>query len=93
LSLPPKDNTEFLRIHVRANSNEEKDQTIKYQIKDIIVEFLTPFIADCQTKSDAVNVITAKSIILKQKEHIGTISLYPSFDNFLIQQKEDSQYN
>ena len=62
-----KDNTEFLRIHVRANSNEEKDQTIKYQIKDIIVEFLTPFIADCQTKSDAVNVITAKSIILKQK--------------------------
>lgn len=62
-----KDNTEFLRIHVRANSNSQKDQAIKYQIKDKIVEFLTPYIADCHTKSDAVTVITAKSGVLKAK--------------------------
>lgn len=56
-----KENTEYLRIHVRANSNEEKDQTVKYLIKEKIVGYLTPHIADCQTKSDAVDVITAKS--------------------------------
>ncbi|MBQ7374147.1 MAG: stage II sporulation protein R [Clostridia bacterium] len=60
-----KENAEYLRIHVRANSNGEKDQTIKYLIKDKIVSFLTPYIADCHSKSDAVGVITLKRDVLK----------------------------
>lgn len=42
---------EYLRIHIRANSNLECDQDIKFQIKDKIVEFLTPVIASCQTRT------------------------------------------
>lgn len=40
-------NKEYLRIHIRANSNAEVDQLIKYKIKDEIVVTITPYIADC----------------------------------------------
>lgn len=45
-------NNNYLRIHIRANSNLECDQDIKYIIKDAIVEFLTPAISRCKTKED-----------------------------------------
>ena len=40
-------NKEYLRIHIRANSNAEIDQLVKYKIKDEIVVTITPYIADC----------------------------------------------
>ena len=43
---------EYLRIHIRANSNLTCDQDVKYKIKDEIVEFLTPVISTCKTKED-----------------------------------------
>jgi len=43
---------EYLRIHIRANSNATIDQDIKYIIKDEIVNFLTPVISSCNTKQD-----------------------------------------
>lgn len=48
---------EYLRIHVRANSNTALDQQIKYQVKDKVVEFLTPYIANCKTKKDATAML------------------------------------
>ena len=45
-------NNDYLRIHIRANSNLEVDQDIKYIIKDAIVDFLTPVISRCKTKED-----------------------------------------
>ena len=45
-------NNSYLRIHIRANSNLEEDQDIKYIIKDAIVDFLTPAISRCKTKED-----------------------------------------
>lgn len=47
-----QDNNSYLRIHIRANSNLEKDQDIKYIIKDAIVDFLTPVISRCKTRED-----------------------------------------
>lgn len=49
--------TEYLRIHIRADSNDEKDQAVKYLIKDAVVDFLTPFIAECDDKKKAESVL------------------------------------
>lgn len=49
--------TEYLRIHIRANSNAEIDQSIKYRVKDAVVKYLTPFVAECKTKSQAENML------------------------------------
>lgn len=50
-------NAEYLRIHVRANSNSEEDQTVKYQVKDEVVAFITPYVAECVTKERAIEII------------------------------------
>jgi stage II sporulation protein R len=59
--LSQKPSNEYLRIHIRANSNESIDQNIKYQVKDCLVKYLTPFIADCKSKRQA-------ELLLKEKE-------------------------
>ena len=46
--------TEYLRIHVRANSDSSVDQKVKYEIKDEIVEYLTPILKDCSSKNEAI---------------------------------------
>ena len=48
---------EYLRIHVRANSNMACDQEIKYLIKDEVVKYLTPIVKNCTSKEDAISKI------------------------------------
>lgn len=50
-------NRDYLRIHIRANSNAEVDQLIKYKIKDAVVNVLTPYIANCESFEDVKNVV------------------------------------
>ena len=52
--------TEYLRIHIRADSNETEAQSVKYRVKDAVVAYLTPFIAECDTKSKAEIMLTEK---------------------------------
>ena len=58
---------EYLRIHIRANSNSEIDQNVKYEVKSLAVEYLTPFIAECNTKQDAEKVLQQNKEILENK--------------------------
>lgn len=59
--------TEYLRIHIRANSNSECDQSIKYKIRDEIVPYLTPYLADCQSKNEAADVISSLKKDMEKK--------------------------
>lgn len=52
-----KPNQEYLRIHIRANSNTAQDQQVKYLVKEKVVEYLTPQIALCDTKEKAQNML------------------------------------
>ena len=38
----------YLRIHIIANSNDAKDQEIKYDVKDEIIKFLSPKLKNTQ---------------------------------------------
>ena len=57
---------DYLRIHIRANSNTDADQNVKYQIKDEVVGFLTPFLCDVPSKSEAINIVEELSPQIKQ---------------------------
>ena len=48
---------DYLRIHVRANSNSDVDQKVKYEIKDEAVKFITPYVKECVTKEAAIEVM------------------------------------
>ena len=53
----PLAKSSYVRIHIRANSNDEVDQRVKLKVKEAVVEFLTPFIAGCGTLEQAHAVI------------------------------------
>ena len=50
---------DYLRVHIRANSNSEIDQAVKYLIKDEVVNYVTPYLAYCNTKQESVDTLNA----------------------------------
>lgn len=47
----------YLRMHIRANSNAQIDQTVKYRVRDAVVDYLTPRVAECETKKQAMDML------------------------------------
>ena len=52
-----KSNADFLRIHIRADSNDTADQNVKFQVKNAVVDYLTPHLANATTKEQAMSVV------------------------------------
>lgn len=65
-SVPQQTNTEFLRIHIRADSNAEQDQNVKYKVKEAVVEYLTPFLTNATSKSKAMEIVRSKISEIKK---------------------------
>ncbi|MEG2561015.1 MAG: stage II sporulation protein R [Clostridia bacterium] len=54
---PPK--ADYIRIHIRANSNDDIDQNVKYKVKESIVEMLSPRLSGAQSKAQAFAIVNA----------------------------------
>lgn len=68
LVLPKKEyNYDYLRLHIRANSNSNVDQNVKYEIKNIVVEFLTPYLCNIESKEKAIETVKKYSSFLNSK--------------------------
>ena len=50
-------NDEYLRIHIRADSNEDRAQAVKYKVRDEVVAYLTPLVANYTSKTAAAQGI------------------------------------
>lgn len=59
------DNSQYLRIHIRANSNSEYDQSVKMEIKSVVVNYLTPFVAECDDKAEAIKTLNEQKLNLQ----------------------------
>ena len=53
-------NEDYMRIHIVANSNSRRDEDIKYLVKDAVVEFLIPYLAEAENKEEASQIILSK---------------------------------
>ncbi len=53
-----KEKPEYLRIHIRANSNSMEDQTVKYKVKDGVVDALIPLLADIDSFDEAKQIMS-----------------------------------
>ncbi len=60
--------TEYLRVHIRANSDSAEDQAVKYLVRDAVVEAITPWVAACTDKEGA---LAATQAHLGEIERIG----------------------
>lgn len=63
---------EYLRIHIRADSNEAAAQSVKYRVRDKVVEYLTPLVAKCNTQAAAFEGVNGR---LKEIASVATAVL------------------
>lgn len=47
-----------VRIHIRANSNSECDQEVKLLVRDKVINFITPKIANCSNSEEVKEVLS-----------------------------------
>jgi len=52
-----KSESGFLRLHIRANSNSAADQDIKFEVRQEIVNELTPIFADITSRRVAMEIL------------------------------------
>ncbi len=52
---------ECLRIHIRANSDSDEDQRVKLAVRDKITARLQTTLEGCDSKSEAIKMISAES--------------------------------
>lgn len=60
-------NAEYFRIRVRANSDEIEDQEVKYLVRDELVAYLSPYVADCRDKKQVEKTVATLRDDVKQK--------------------------
>ena len=52
-----KTKEDVVRIHIRANSNLSVDQDVKLRVRDRVVEYITPLIAECSDARDVKAIL------------------------------------
>ncbi len=57
---------QVLRIHIRANSNSDADQAVKYKVKSAVVDYLVPLLVGVTDKQAAIKVSETHLIDLTQ---------------------------
>ena len=55
-----------MRIHVRAHSDSEEEQAVKYLVRDALVAYLTPVVAQANGKAEALSLIKERTEALEQ---------------------------
>ncbi len=85
-AMPQKSSkTDFLRIHIRADSNSAEDQNVKYVVKNAVVEYLAPFLTEATSKTAAMKIVnkqlrgikTVCDSVLREngKNYVATVKL------------------
>jgi stage II sporulation protein R len=65
----------LVRLHIIANSDQMEDQAEKLQMRDKVLNLLTPLLAECQTQEQAIAVIESQQSAL---EALGDVSVQVS---------------
>lgn len=83
------DKTCYIRIHIRANSNNDVDQNVKYKVKSAIVDYLTPIIAECETLNEAHAQIASK---LQEITNVANVVLKSNGFNYTANARLNDEY-
>lgn len=81
---------ELIRFHVRANSNTCEDQTLKLKVRDAVIDYLEPLLADSgsveQSKriiaGNTGNIITVAQHVISDNGMNYTVNAYFTTEHF-----------
>lgn len=54
------------RLHVIANSNSTEDQSLKYKVRDSLLNYMNTICKNCESKEDAMNLVSIHQEEFKQ---------------------------
>ncbi len=88
----------FIRLHVVANSDSTEDQVTKYEVRDAILNYISPYLENASTKQDALKILndhiaqiyTVSYDVLKSKGLNYPITI--SVGNFKFPTKDYSSF-
>lgn len=83
------ESTSVVRIHIRANSNVSCDQEVKLMVRDKVVEFITPIIAECKNSNE---VKTFLSCNLQNIENVADSVLKDNDFKYLASAQLKNEY-
>lgn len=46
------------RLHVIANSNSDEDQSLKYKVRDSLLNYMNDICSNCSSKEEAINLVS-----------------------------------
>lgn len=49
----------FIRLHIVANSDSTEDQMLKYEIRDAVINYLSPLLENAHNKKEAQDIISS----------------------------------
>lgn len=55
----------LVRLHVLAVSDDENEQRIKLNVRDAVLEYISPYLENAETPDEAKRIISAKSVGIK----------------------------
>ena len=83
---------DILRLHIRAANDSEEEQALKLSVRNAVLRFLAPLTAECRSKEEAKNVISAHLTDLRSvaeetiqsngKDHTVTAALTREFFDY-----------
>lgn len=93
-------NNDVVRIHIRGNSNSYEDQEVKLKVRDGVIEYITPLLAECENSvevkdmlSDQLNNIEKLSDIILMQNGYSYISTAKISNEFFPSRKyEDNVF-
>ena len=80
---------QYLRIHIRANSNSIKDQNVKYKVRDQIVETLIPILSEVKSFEEAKIIVSQNFSLI---ESVANEVLYQNGFNYKSEAKIDNEF-
>lgn len=78
-----------IRIHIRANSNNACDQEVKLMVRDDILDYITPLIADCENSEAVKNTLSEN---LQTIENIADNVLKENGYDYVSKAKINNEY-
>ncbi len=96
VAFPQQSNQDFLRIHIRADSNNDVDQAVKFLVRDAIVQYLSPLLENATSKQKAMAILASQ---LQNIQHVCDNVLvsngfdYTSTVKLCVEQFPDRSYN
>ena len=50
-----------VRLHVLANSDSEEDQALKLKVRDAVLSYVSPLVADCESREEAIAILEGET--------------------------------